>query len=353
MDGVWYWDLENPEFEWMSPEFWRAFGIDPAKKEHKAAEWQDIIFPEDLQLALQNFEAHCADPNHPYDQIVRYRHSDGSTVWIRCRGLAIRDGTGKPIRMLGAHTDLTQVKRSEEHARAGWRAAEAANSELQSFAYSVSHDMKAPANTLKLILNELEILTDGILDDEAMEMVTLGQQTVNRMQTLIEDVLDYTRVIGMSQPFETLLLSDVARDSVANLRADIAQTGAKVTIQSLPEIYGSATQMRLLFQNLMGNAIKFCAPDVTPQIDVFCRERRDSDLIEIIFKDNGIGIPPDKLDRIFTLFQRLHGRDEFDGTGLGLPMCQRIALNHQGNIHVTSQPGRGSEFTLCIPRRRK
>lgn len=109
LDGVWYWDLENPENEWMSPEFWRLFGVDPATKAHRATEWQDIIFPDDLALALENFNKHCADPAHPYDQVVRYRHADGGVVWVRCRGLAVRDDDGKPIRMIGAHNDITEL----------------------------------------------------------------------------------------------------------------------------------------------------------------------------------------------------------------------------------------------------
>ncbi|MBY4675428.1 sensor domain-containing diguanylate cyclase [Marinobacterium arenosum] len=114
LDGLWYWDIENPAVEWMSPSFWTLLGYDPAEKQHLAAEWQDIINPDDLQLALQNFEKHCQAPHHPYDQVVRYRHKDGSTVWVRCRGIAIRDANGKPIRMLGAHNDLTPLKRTEQ-----------------------------------------------------------------------------------------------------------------------------------------------------------------------------------------------------------------------------------------------
>ena len=114
LDGIWYWDLENPEIEWMSDRFWRLLGFDPEEKKHLASEWQDLINQDDLQVALDNFTRHCKDPNYPYDQIVRYTHRDGSTVWVRCRGVAIRDETGKPVRMLGAHTDLTQLKRTEE-----------------------------------------------------------------------------------------------------------------------------------------------------------------------------------------------------------------------------------------------
>lgn len=110
LDGIWYWDLENLENEWMSPKFWEVFGFDPKEKKHLASEWQDLINPEDLKVALSNFEKHCEDSNHPYDQIVRYKHKNGSTVWIRCRGIAIRDENNKPIRLLGAHTDITQIK---------------------------------------------------------------------------------------------------------------------------------------------------------------------------------------------------------------------------------------------------
>lgn len=114
LDGIWYWDLERPENEWMSPRFWELFGYDPATKKHLASEWQEMIHPDDLKVAIDNFHKHCADPAHPYDQIVRYTHRDGSTVWVRCRGIAIRDQNGKPIRMLGAHNDLTPVMRLQE-----------------------------------------------------------------------------------------------------------------------------------------------------------------------------------------------------------------------------------------------
>jgi PAS domain S-box-containing protein len=114
LDGIWYWDIEYPENEWMSPRFWELLGYDPATKKHLSSEWQGIIDPDDLQLALDNFRKHCADPGHPFDQIVRYQHRDGSTIWVRCRGIAIRDQRGKAIRMLGAHNDLTQVMQLKE-----------------------------------------------------------------------------------------------------------------------------------------------------------------------------------------------------------------------------------------------
>jgi len=131
LDGVWYWDLENPENEWMSPRFWTLLGYDPSEKKHLSSEWQDLIHPEDLRLALDNFTKHCEDSCHPYDQTVRYQHKNGSTVWVRCRGVAIRDNSGKPIRMLGAHTDLTPQKNAEAALEKKSLELEKANKKLQ------------------------------------------------------------------------------------------------------------------------------------------------------------------------------------------------------------------------------
>lgn len=118
LDGLWYWDLENPEEEWLSPRLKEVIGYRDDEVPNSSSWWQEVIFPEDLEVAVRNFHLHCADPEHPYDQVVRYRHKNGSTVWIRCRGLAIRDADGKPIRMLGAHTDVTAIKKAEQRLQA-------------------------------------------------------------------------------------------------------------------------------------------------------------------------------------------------------------------------------------------
>lgn len=114
LDGLWFWDLTQPENEWMNSKFWTTLGYDPDKMPHKASSWQDIIYPEDLKQVYANFAKHSKDPSYPYDQIVRYRHKLGHTVWIRCRGIIIRDQNDKPLKMLGAHTDITQIKKKEE-----------------------------------------------------------------------------------------------------------------------------------------------------------------------------------------------------------------------------------------------
>lgn len=114
LDGIWYWDMENPENEWLSPRFWEVLGYSHKEKKHLVSQWQELIFPEDLEKTIENFNKHYEDSNYPYDQIVRYKHKKGHTVWIRCRGNIIRDEKGKPLRMIGVHNDITIQKINEE-----------------------------------------------------------------------------------------------------------------------------------------------------------------------------------------------------------------------------------------------
>ena len=351
LDGVWYWDLEKQDREWMSPEFWRLFGIDPTTRSHDPAEWQDIIYQDDLQVALDNFNKHCADPNHPYDQIVRYRHADGSTVWVRCRGIAIRDDSGKPLRMLGAHNDVTALKRAESSALADKRAAEAANEELRSFAYSVSHDLKSPANTLCMLMSELAALSAIRDDDESKAIVDMGAKTANRMRELIENVLDYTQVVGESAGFELISLNDLLADTLSHMKSDIEDAEATIDVGKLPEIQGNETHLSLLFQNLIGNALKFRRTDTPLSISIRAEQ---SDCLEgtaITVADNGIGIAKKYQDRIFEMFHRLHQKEDYDGCGLGLSLCRRIAIHHGGQISLRSSPGQGAAFTVDLPAR--
>lgn len=356
LDGVWYWDLERPDQEWMSPEFWRLFGIDPKTMPHSPEAWQEIIFPEDLEVALDNFNKHCADPSHPYDQIVRYKHADGSTVWVRCRGVAIRDADGQAIRMLGAHNDITAIKKAEEEARKEREIAKHMSDELRLFAYAVSHDMKSPANTITALLNEINTSYKGTFNDDMKSLIEMCEKTSARMRNLIDDLLNFTRIVGEQDYeygylFEQVDLTDIAKDVISDLKSDIEIAQADISIEELPIVYAHRSQMRALMQNLISNAIKFRRSDVMPVITIRPLAEKDKGQSGFVVEDNGIGIAEEDRQDIFTIFTRLNLRSEYQGTGLGLAICKRIAMKHKGDIFVDCPPSGGTTFTVKLPKR--
>ncbi len=348
LDGIWYWDLENPQHEWMSPEFWQLFGIDPETCEHTPDAWQDIINEDDLKVATENFVRHCEDPSHPYDQIVRYKHANGSTVWVRCRGLALRDDTGKPIRMLGAHTDLTAIKRAEEAAKREKAKLELANAELLSFAYGVSHDLKSPTRTALHLIQEGLLCDEATLSEEQKDLFSGACETLQRMHALIDDLLDYGRIIEHEAPWQTMDLETIVTDTVKDLKGMVDEYGAKISLGRLPELNGSEPQVRMLVQNMLSNAMKYHQPGVPPEITVRA-EQSVSGLIILSFSDNGVGIPEDKTDEVFGVFKRLHRQEQVSGTGLGLAICKRVAVNHHGWIEVHTLPTGGTRFDVAFP----
>ncbi|MEO0894052.1 MAG: ATP-binding protein [Pseudomonadota bacterium] len=352
LDGIWYWDLEHPDAEWMSPEFWKLFGVDPTTKQHSPSAWQDIIFQEDLALALENFQKHCADPNHSYDQIVRYRHADGSTIWVRCRGVAIRDETGRPVRMLGAHNDITAVKRAEENARREHAKVKLANEELLAFTYGVSHDLKSPSRTALQMVQEGLMGDNGNLTQDQREMFEGAVSTLERMQVLISDLLDYGILVGQKPPEETIDFRELVQCVVEDVQDMLSESGGEVDFGDLPVISGYRSQLHMLVRNILSNAIKYRRKDVPLHIRVE-RVHQRSDALSIAFVDNACGIPEEQYEKIFGVFTRLHRQDEVRGSGVGLAICKRVALNHEGTLSVTSQVGLGSQFTLNIPNGRE
>lgn len=351
LDGVWYWNLERPDDEWMSPRFWETLGYDPARMPHRVQAWQSLVNAEDLERAIDSLGRHCADPRHPYDEVVRYRHADGSTVWIRCRGIAIRDAGGRAVRMLGAQNDITAIKRGEEAARRDAAGLAHVNDELRQFAYAMSHDMKAPANSAAMALSILAEEQAERLDEEGREMLDIASASIGRLRALVEDVLRFTRIVGSAMPPEDFDLRAVVDEAAADLGAEIAAIGARVTVSGrCPPIRGYRWQARMLAQNLLDNALKYRRPDHPPRVRIVLRPMRRPEAPGAILTvtDDGIGIDAAYHARIFEVFERLHSVDAYPGTGLGLAICKRIARQHGGDVTVDSAPGRGATFTATL-----
>lgn len=224
---------------------------------------------------------------------------------------------------------------------------ERSNAELKKFAYVASHDLQEPLNQVANYVQLLEMRYDEALDQDAKEFIGFAVDGVSLMQTLIDDVLAYSKVDLKGIEWELTEVERALSQALGNLRGRIKDTGANVTWDPMPTIVADGTQLMQLFQNLIGNAVKFKQPDVPPQIHIGVQRQDDAWLFSV--RDNGIGIDPQFADRIFVIFQRLHTRDEYPGSGMGLAICKKIVECHRGRIWVESAVGKGATFYFTIP----
>ncbi|MCP6759392.1 MAG: ATP-binding protein [Fischerella sp. CENA71] len=223
---------------------------------------------------------------------------------------------------------------------------ELSNAELKKFAYVASHDLQEPLNQVANYVQLLEMRYEQLLDEDAKEFITFAVEGVSLMQTLIDDVLAYSKVDMQAIDFELTDVETALERALTNLRKRISETGAVITHDQLPTVMADGTQLMQLFLNLIGNAIKFRS-DKAPEIHIGASRLDEEWLFSV--RDNGIGLDPQFSDRIFVIFQRLHTRDEYPGTGMGLAICKKIIECHRGRIWVESQLGEGATFYFTIP----
>lgn len=345
LDGIWYWDLQNPETEWMSGRFWETFGYDPATMPHRADAWQDMIHPEDLEIALENFNAHCADSNHPYDQVVRYKHRDGSTVWVRCRGIVIRDDDGNPVRMLGAHNEVTMLKRAEEKLGKAVDRLAASNRNLEQFAAVASHDLQAPLQTITNFLTLLQFSADDRLTEKELDYIRRATNAAQRQSEMIRALLDWSRVQMHDLKRVQVDTSALVAEVLSGLQSTLEAEGGEVLVGALPTVEADPDLLRRVFQNLVGNALKFRS-EAPPQIHIEAEDAEGGWTFRV--QDNGIGFAPEYAERIFDFGERLHGRGEYGGDGIGLAVCQRVIEDHGGRIWAESSAP-GATFVFRLP----
>ena len=223
------------------------------------------------------------------------------------------------------------------------------NAELEQFAYVATHDLQEPLRAVASCVQLLQKRYEGQLDERAQEFITHAVDGTKRMQTLINDLLAYSRISTDAQVFASTNCEMVLKEALANLVVAISESGAVVTQDALPTVSGDATQLTQLFQNLIGNALKF-REERPPQIHIGAV--RDNGDWRFSVADNGIGMEPQYFERVFLVFQRLHTRKEYQGTGIGLAICKKVVERHGGRIWAESEPGQGATFCFTIPEKK-
>jgi len=343
-DGLFDWDLTG-NAAYFAPRWKEMLGYADAEIPAVLESWSDRIHPDDRERVLAALAAFRTGSDAEYRIEHRLRHRDGSYRWILARGLGIRDGAGRLTRLIGAHTDMTARHSLEDSLHERTVELQRSNDELERFAYAASHDLQEPLRMVVSFTKLLERKYADRLDATAREYIAFAVDGATRMQVMINDLLQFSRVSTRGGSLGPVDMEVALSLALRNLQVAIAESGARVTHDPLPRVMGDATQLMQVLQNLIANAVKFRG-DRSPQVHVSAALRDGRWRFTIA--DNGIGIEEKFRERIFLIFQRLHGRGEYPGNGIGLSLCKRIIERHGGTIGVESVPGSGSTFHFTL-----
>ncbi|MDB2685624.1 ATP-binding protein [Mariniblastus sp.] len=348
-DGLWDWDVQTGKV-WYAPKFKELLSYDDYESEFADTidSFKDHLHRDDRQAIWEAISRHInkdIDDNEKLDVEARVRRRRGSYRWFRIRAAGVQDPTGKVVRMSGSITDVTERKKFEE-------ALKQSNYDLEQFAVIASHDLQEPLRKVASFCGLLQQEYSQQLDDEGRKYLDFAIDGASRMSTLVQDLLRYSK-IGSEVSLDQSTDSEAAlKLAIANLGGAIADSQAEVTFDSLPALIAEPREISQLFQNLIGNAIKYRS-EAPPKIHISVENNEE--FWQFSIADNGIGIEPEFRDCVFRIFQRLHSRSEHSGTGVGLAICKRVIDQLGGTIWVesnsTSDSGQGSTFCFTVPKK--
>ncbi|MEO5571147.1 MAG: ATP-binding protein [Bacteroidia bacterium] len=372
--GHWEWNVATNKVIW-SDQLFRMYGMSVSEEGLSYEKFLEHVHPDDRA----NVDT-CIKQAFTEKKFSEYYHriitADGKTKMHHARGEVITNANGEVIKMIGTGQDVTEQKKTEKELLIKSADLEAMNTELQKFAYVASHDLQEPLRKIKTYISRLQgVGADEIHEPQREQYREKIIDAADRMQKLIEDILNFSKMSSATYVFEKTDLSLVLKNVLSDMEVVIEKSNAKIIADPLPVIEGNNTQMGQLFQNLIGNAIKFRSPDTAPQIEIRLENITGSQIevpfhikahykfaewdesnywgrekfYKITVRDNGIGFEPKYAERIFEAFQRLSTHTKYEGTGIGLAICKKIVDNHHGLINATSEPGKGTVFNLILP----
>ena len=344
--GYWIWHIKENSF-FISPHLKAMLGYRDEELENSVDTINKLMHPSDLPDTYALLGKHLeSNGKVPFEIEVRYKHKNGSLVWVICSGNIVkRDEEGNPAVMIGCHLDHTELKRVEGIQKYA-NELERKNVEMEQFAYVASHDLQEPLNTIQGFISLLVMKLDGTGDSEVSQYLGYIQQSAVRMSNLIKGLLAYSR-IGKETLMSKVNCNVIVDNAKADLALAIRESNAVIETDELPWVMGYDIDLRILFQNLISNALKFRSNEF-PRIKISC-EKID-DFWQFSIADNGIGIDPNFSEKIFKLYRQLHPKGVYDGYGLGLAQCHKIITElHNGKIWIGQNSPRGSVFFFTIP----
>lgn len=352
--------LQDPEgnLVYVSPSSRRILGYDADELYGKNL--YDLLENEDAVRLRAGVHEDMLEGKSYTEALVRARTKNGIAIWIELTGKPIVESDGTIKRLLTSARDVTERVHAEREAVRYRNELEQRNSELQDFAYVASHDLQEPLRKIRAFSDLLEEEYGDMLGEEGRSFLDRVRHAATRMSTLIDDLLTFSRVLTQGGAFEETDLNDVVEGVLADLEVAISESDAQIEVGDLPTLEADPMQMRQLFQNLIGNAIKFRKPEEAPRITIrsigLSRSLRPAvgrrKMYRLEVSDNGMGFDAKYADRIFSPFQRLDHRAAVEGTGIGLAICRRIIERHDGRIKSESKPDSGATFTVELPVRR-
>jgi len=341
--GMWFWDLENDLIEWTN-EYKHIFGVDP-DPDTSFSTILNVVHPDDHEKVKEAIQK-TLQFGEDFKIEMRTIWQDGTVHWVYSLGKLSYDPQGKPKEIIGIAINTTPSRIAEQELQETLKRLKRSNAELEQFAYVASHDLQEPLRMITSFLQLLQRRYEHQLDSDAHEFIQFAVDGATRMQEMVNDLLAYSRIERKTGKFEDVNTEDILKQITFDSQLLIEENNADISYDNLPVVRADYPQMVQVFQNLLSNSIKY-NDQKRPKIHISA-EKRDNDWVFKV-EDNGIGIDPKHGERVFKIFQRLHARDEYNGTGIGLAIVKRIINRHGGAIWYDSQPGQGATFYFNIP----
>lgn len=370
--GSWQWDIPDNKLIW-SENLYRIYGINNDGKKLSYHDFIGKVHPDDRAFVQEHIQEALVTRD-----FQTYRHrivmEDGSVRVMQGSGDVLTDENGVAIRMIGTGQDITDQHQAQQELLTKTNELEAANMELQKFAYVASHDLQEPLRKILTFASLLEKESGELLPEKSKTYLDKIVHSSGRMQQLIEDILNFSSLKKKEEVFEVTSLSNVLEQVLQDMEVLIEENRAVIKHDILPDVEAIPSQMQQLFQNIISNAIKFKKETGNPLIEIRSKIFDGKELIgedqflnyvkslgvnhrlwerekflSILIEDNGIGFEPAYSEQIFELFQRLHNYQKYEGTGIGLAICKRIADHHHGLIHAKSKLSEGASFRIILP----